>query len=70
MAGQPGKQAMSDDALGDDILVHVTPKWVEWYRETLRRGSQDDESDERRAANDAQAGGAQTARPSSERAPR
>jgi hypothetical protein len=69
MAGQPVKQAMGEDALGDDILVHVTPKWVEWYRETLRRGTQDDEADERMAANDAQAA-SQAARQTSERAQR
>jgi hypothetical protein len=68
MAGQLVKQAMGEDALGDDILVHVTPKWVEWYRETLRRGTQDDEADDPRPAHDAQ--GAQTARQTSERAQR
>jgi hypothetical protein len=69
MAGQPGKQAIGDDALGDDILVHVTPKWVEWYRETLRRGPQDDDAERKRAGEGAQAGAASklTAAPAADR---
>ncbi len=31
--------APKDDALGEDILQHVTPKWVDWYRENARNQS-------------------------------
>lgn len=34
---QASKAASIDEALGDDILTHVTPKWVDWYRDTMRR---------------------------------
>jgi hypothetical protein len=43
-SSQPLNAASSDDALGDDILSHVTPKWVDWYRETLRRQPDSDET--------------------------
>jgi hypothetical protein len=41
---QASKAAASDETLGDDILMHVTPKWVDWYRDTLRRQPDGDES--------------------------
>lgn len=31
------KAASTDETLGEDILKHVTPKWVDWYRDTMRR---------------------------------
>lgn len=50
MAGQPAKQASVEDGLGEDILVHVTPKWVDWYRETMRRTAQDDDGQDAQPA--------------------
>jgi hypothetical protein len=50
-ASQASKSASNDDALGDDILSHVTPKWVDWYRETMRRQP---DSDEARAVKDSE----------------
>jgi hypothetical protein len=41
---QASKAAASDETLGDDILMHVTPKWVDWYRDTIRRQPDGDES--------------------------
>lgn len=37
-----------EDFLDDDILQHVTPKWVDWYRDNARRqpGEQDQERSE------------------------
>ena len=52
MAAQQALKATSnDDALGDDILSHVTPKWVDWYRDTMRRQP---DSDEARAVKDSE----------------
>lgn len=42
-AQQALKAASNDETLGDDILAHVTPKWVDWYRDTMRRQPDADE---------------------------
>ncbi|MFZ9500501.1 MAG: hypothetical protein ACO27F_02935 [Beijerinckiaceae bacterium] len=59
MAGQPAKQASVEDGLGEDILAHVTPKWVDWYRETMRRTTQDDDEQSGKAAADSAHAGSQ-----------
>ena len=41
---QASKAASKDETLGDDILMHVTPKWVDWYRDAMRRQPDEDDA--------------------------
>ncbi|MDB5571959.1 MAG: hypothetical protein JWN93_3142 [Hyphomicrobiales bacterium] len=44
------QSSVVEDGLGEDILLHVTSKWVDWYRDNARRPAGDTDQERSDAA--------------------